>query len=377
MNTLEGIIKDEISEHGPMDFARYMGLVLYHPEHGYYASGRRRTGWRGDFLTSPELDPAYGELWAKGFEEIWNSCGRPATFHLVELGPGEGSFAAAVLAAATGAFADALKVILVERVAAVRRRQREALNQFPNVAWASGIEEAGSLESACLFANEVIDNMPVALVAMSAGTPVELCVGLQDSKLALVARTPSQEVLRFIAELSAPLPEGHLLEVPLAAIDFAAQAIAAISSGVIVVVDYGDHEGGLVQRPAGTLLCYSESGVDDQYLERPGTKDITAHANWSALTRAFESAGASVAGPIRQRDALKSLGVDGIQDRIRVAANDAIARGSGKDGVRALSRRGAIGALLDPAGLGGLEVLVAHKGIPAPDFMAARRRDGT
>jgi SAM-dependent MidA family methyltransferase len=139
----------------------------------------------------------------------------------------------------------------------------------------------------------------------------------------------------------------------------------------VVLVDYGDSEEGLAERPAGTLLCYSDTGVDDRYLERPGTKDITVHANWSALKRAFDDAGAPVAGPTSQRKVLKSLGADAIQDRLTAEADNALQAGSGAEGVRALSRRGALGALLHPAGLGGFGVLVAHRGIPAPGFIAA------
>lgn len=369
MTGLQQIIRDEIAGRGPMDFARYMELALYHREYGFYASGRHRTGWGGQFVTSPELDPAYGQLWAAGVEQIWEQCGRPSTFNLVEVGPGEGSFAAAVLDAVEGDFEASLRVLLVERVDAVRRRQREALDGFQNVTWASSLEEIGAMESACLFANEVIDNVPVALVENRSGTLVELCVGVRDSELELVPRPASEEVLGFVAGMEAPLPTGHRAEVPLAALDFASAAAGRIRSGAIVVVDYGDHESGLVERPAGTLLCYSEAGVDDRFLERPGAKDITAHVNWSALKRALSAAGASVDGPLRQRAVLKSLGVDALQDQLKAEADEALRKGSGAAGVRALSRRGALGALVDPAGLGGLGVLVAHKGIQAPAFI--------
>jgi len=320
-------------------------------------------------VTSPELDPAYGQLWATGFEQIWEQCGRPSTFSLVEVGPGEGLFAAAVLNSVEGDFADSLMVLLVERVDAVRRRQREALNGFQNVTWMASLEETGALDAACVFANEVIDNMPVALVENRGGTLVELCVGVMDSDLELVPRPPSDEVLAFIADMEAPLPDGHRAEVPVAAMRFSSVAATTMHRGAIVIVDYGDHESGLVERAAGTLLCYSETGVDDRYLERPGTKDITAHANWSALTRVFDAAGMSVAGPKRQRDVLKSLGIDDLQHQLRTEASEAVGRGSGAAGVRALSRRGALGALVDPAGLGGLGVLAALKGIEAPAFI--------
>src|SRR5918999_489992 len=92
-------LRERIRAHGPMPFAAYMSHVLYHPRHGYYAAGPERSGWRGHFLTSPELDPSFGALWAHAFEEIWDACGRPPEFTIVEIGPGEAGFARGVLGA--------------------------------------------------------------------------------------------------------------------------------------------------------------------------------------------------------------------------------------------------------------------------------------
>ena len=49
------------------------------------------------------------------------------------------------------------------------------------------------------------------------------------------------------------------------------------------IVDYGDEASGLMLRPNGSLSCYSGAGADERPLENPGTKDITVHANWTAL----------------------------------------------------------------------------------------------
>ncbi|MGH2729464.1 MAG: class I SAM-dependent methyltransferase, partial [Actinomycetota bacterium] len=91
--TLVDLVRERVRADGPMTFADYMSLALYDPDFGYYASGAERTGWRGHFLTSSELDPAWAALWARGFEQIWDGCGRPDHFTLVEVGPGEGTFA--------------------------------------------------------------------------------------------------------------------------------------------------------------------------------------------------------------------------------------------------------------------------------------------
>src|SRR5688500_7615789 len=107
-----------------MPFGAFMQMALSHPRLGYYASGAERTGWHGHVVTSSELDPAFGELWVRAFEQIFEACGRPDRFSVVEIGPGEGSFAAAVLEAASPALRSALSYTLVERVARMEDRQR-------------------------------------------------------------------------------------------------------------------------------------------------------------------------------------------------------------------------------------------------------------
>ena len=114
-----------------------MELALYHPEHGYYTSGAVRTGRAGHFMTSAELDPSFGQLWSRGLEQVWKSCGRPDPFHVVEIGGGEGGFAAAILEATTVPFS----YRLVERVEEVERRQRRRLSHFTSVSWSRSLDE--------------------------------------------------------------------------------------------------------------------------------------------------------------------------------------------------------------------------------------------
>jgi SAM-dependent MidA family methyltransferase len=87
VNELEAILVARIKERGPMPFASYMQMALYHPAHGYYSSGPR-TGFAGHFVTAAEIGPAFGALWARGFAQIWDACGRPERFDLVEIGAG-------------------------------------------------------------------------------------------------------------------------------------------------------------------------------------------------------------------------------------------------------------------------------------------------
>lgn len=366
---IEDHLLKTIREHGPLPFAAFMQLALYHPHHGYYSSGARRTGWHGDFVTSPELDPAFGALWGTGFEEMWRACGHPETFEVVEIGGGEGGFAAGVLGAATGAFADALSYRLVERTPAARDRQRERLAAFPRVVWSSSITEAPRVAVGCFFANEVLDNLPVHLVEVRDGELNEVCVEADGHGLTRTLRPPSSpELQRFLARCGVEPAEGHVYEVQLAAESLASRCAALLGAGAVVFVDYGESAEQLAQRPQGSMLCYSAAGVDDLPLERPGHKDITVHANWTAVTGALKEAGLEVAEPVRQRHVLKALGLDRLHDELRADFQRLSAAGDGSGAVTALSRRQALGALADAGGLGGLDVLVAATGMALPAF---------
>ncbi len=374
---MEQILLDRIAAHGPMPFAAFMSLALYHPRHGYYGAGPERTGWRGHFLTSPELDPAFGALWARAFEGIWHACDEPDRFDVVEVGPGEGTFAAAVLGAVDRDFADALRYTLVERVARAEQRQRTTLGEDDRTRWARSLDELGDVQAGCVFANEVLDNLPVHLVELREDRLLEVCVEAAQGAFVLTLRPPSNPELAAFLERAEITPEdGHRYEVSLATESFVARAASLIGRGALIFVDYGIETEALRDRPGGTLLCYSATGVDDEPLDRLGEKDITVHANWTIVRKACERAALGVFGPFAQRDAMRALGSREIDERLRAGHDDAVEEGRGADAVRLLSRRQALSALTDPSGLGGLQVLCATKGIERPAFVGeGTRRD--
>jgi SAM-dependent MidA family methyltransferase len=356
--TLNDVLRAEITARGPITFARYMELALYHPRFGYYFGGGERTGWPGHFLTSPELDPSYGELWAEGFRRVWERCGSPVRFEIVEIGPGTGTFAHAVLEHATGSFGAALSYRLVERSPRARTRQQLLLGD-DRLAWSPSLDDIQPFAAGCVFCNEVVDNLPVHLIEGRVDGIAEAYVDVTDDGLSFVWKEPSSSgVASFFAARPAP---GTRAEVGLEAVRFVGKAARVVGRGAVVLVDYGDDDAGLLARPGGTLLCYSESGVDDLVLERPGEKDITAHVNWTAIAAALRDEGAVVSGPCSQREVLKDLGIDAIHDRLREAA----ARARGAEVVRAMSRRQALGALADPSGLGGLGVMEGARAMPS------------
>jgi SAM-dependent MidA family methyltransferase len=358
---LEDLLRDRIRDQGPISFRDYMNACLYHPDHGYYATGEVRTGRRGHFLTSPELDPAFGALWCGAFEGLWDACGSPSDFTVVELGPGEGGFAAAVLAAADGRFAAALRYVLVEPHGAVAERQRVRLGGDARVVWRAELSEVAPVGAGVVFANEVVDNLPVHVLERRDGKVYEVHVTASAGGL--------KEILLPIssAELADPErgpAEGERSEVGIEAGAVVGAAARLIERGAVVLVDYGYQDAGA--RPGGTVVSYSSAGADSSVLERSGERDITAHVDWRAVATSLERAGLDVRPPVTQRDALKALGITDLDLRLRAEHREAVATGAGAAAVRALSRRHALRALLDPGGLGGLQVVVGTKSVAWP-----------
>jgi SAM-dependent MidA family methyltransferase len=188
-------------------------------------------------------------------------------------------------------------------------------------------------------------------------------VDASGGRLVETLRPPAGDELRaWLHRADAEVPEGGRFEVGMAAESFVRRCATTFDAGALVLVDYGATSDELAARRRGTLVAYSAGGPTEDVLGDPGERDITAHANWTAVRRTCESVGLSVRGPLEQRDVLSALGARDLDRELRAAYTS----GRGRDALRALSRRGALGALLDPGGLGGLGVLIATRGIP-PD----------
>src|SRR5207247_4082226 len=97
-----------------MTVAAYIELALYHPELGYYARAARRSGRAGDFFTSVDVGPIFGELVARQVIEMAgllqssvSSLQSPvpspqSPVDLVEAGAGNGRLSADILRAIRG-----------------------------------------------------------------------------------------------------------------------------------------------------------------------------------------------------------------------------------------------------------------------------------
>ena len=156
-------LAEKIRQNGPMTFADYMEVCLYHPQYGYYSKSDQQP--RRDYITSVDVSPLFGRLLTRQFHEMWDALGNPSRFLLVEAGAGTGTLAKNVLDFAADSFPEfysALTYVAVERSEARRAAHASLLESHS----ARGRFESSSdlpkeIPGGCIFSNELLDAFPV------------------------------------------------------------------------------------------------------------------------------------------------------------------------------------------------------------------------
>ena len=305
-------VRETIRRSGPVTFAWFMEQALYHPELGYYSSGRCAIGRKGDYFTNVSVGPVFGRLVVAQFAEMWESLGRPGDFVIVEQGAHQGDFARDVLEAVRERWPDffaALCYWIIEPFPILRERQIEALRDFNGkVAWKNSLAE---LEPFCgvHFSNELLDAMPVHLVsrvapdaahrAAATGDWEERCVVESGGGFGFVT-TPitDAELRRHLETIPRDLPDGYETEANLAALKWMDDLAPKLTCGYVLAVDYGYSRSAYYasERSSGTLRCYSNHRILPSPLTEIGHADITAHVDWTSLAERAEARGLTVAG---------------------------------------------------------------------------------
>jgi SAM-dependent MidA family methyltransferase len=363
-----------------MTVAAFMELALYDPDCGYYARAARRSGRAGDFFTSVDVGPLFGELLAAQVAEMAallgkptaesaehnvsaNSAGSPVPFNLVEAGAGNGRLSADILRAIrehNPAIYDAMQLHLVEASPAARAAQRETLGEVAGQLASSSDALPASFEGV-LLANELLDAMPVHQVVMREEGLREVYVarGPGDADLAAVEGPLSTPALAaYMDRVGVTLEPGWRAEISLAAVEWVRGAARRLRRGFIILIDYGHDARELysASHSAGTLTSFAahrgggaeSTGAAPAWLTDPGERDITAHVDFTGVRAAAEAEGLTTIAFLDQTYFLMGL-LDSLSNP------------------RSAIRNPQWKTLIMPGGLGStMKVLILARGVGAP-----------
>ena len=365
----------DIARHGPLPVDRVLERALYDREGGFYESGGRAGGRRGDFLTSPEVGALFGAVLSRALDAWWRALGSPDPYVVIEAGAGPGTLARTVLAAGP-ACARALRYVLVERSAAQRRLHAAAVRlEDPSLAFApvdhDGEEPVAGAPvgpicvslaelpriagPAVVVANELLDNLPFGLAERRVGAWHEVRVDVAPVGGRLIERLVplGDERAALLDRLAGGAAEGARVPLQDAARAWLREALAAAAPrGRVVVIDYATTTADLAARPPGEWLrTYRGHARGAGPLDDLGAQDVTCEVavDQLALVRPPDADTPQAAWLVRW----------GLDDLVAEGRTEWEARAHVAD-LAALTARSRIteaAALTDPAGLGAFRVL--------------------
>ncbi len=271
-NPTAAAIREEIERLGPISFARFMELALYHPDHGYYNRDAPIIGKSGDFFTSVSVGSLFGEMlafWlARELEKI------PGTLQIVEAGAHDGTLAGYIFSWLRNYrpdFAARVQYWIIEPSSRLENLQRQTLKDHPGVQWDKSIKELGTIAGA-IISNELLDAFPVQVLEWRDGwRELGVCMnGNQFDWLPLDQLSEcSKDALSELKELEPHLPQGFRVEFSPAAEKWWRTAAANLEEGLLLAVDYGDESAGLWAKGGSTLRSPRGHGVVAKVLANP------------------------------------------------------------------------------------------------------------
>jgi SAM-dependent MidA family methyltransferase len=349
---LADVIRQEIASTGPVSFARFMERCLYAPGLGYYSAGRLKFGKAGDFVTAPELGNLFARCVARAMAPALRACGEDAVWF--ELGGGSGAFARDALLELQALDALPEQYWLLEPSADLRERQRERLqSELPadlsaRCAWLDRPPQQAW--TGVLFANEVLDALPVTRFTLRSGEVFEEHIETNGNGAFVRTDRPADPLVagavrHLQRSLGREFEDGYRSEV-LPQLPWWLEAIAGTQTrGAVLFVDYGyvRREFYLPERRDGTLLCHYRHRAHDDALILPGLQDITASVDFTALAEAGVGAGFELASYAFQSEFLIASGLDDAFAAAYEATPDEAARYALAQQVKRLTLPGEMG----------------------------------
>lgn len=306
---LQTLLAEEIKKYGNwIPFSRFMELVLYAPQYGYYTGGSHKIGNNGDFITAPTLTPLFARTLARQLQELL-----PQTAgNIYEFGAGTGQLAADLL----NNLSDGInRYYIIEISPELAARQKDLIQTLAPQAAQKIIHLSALPETfdGIIIGNEVLDAMPVEIIRKDEGSSFEhVGVCLDNDRFTYSARPLHDLQLSALASLYFPkISSPYTSELHPQQYAFIRTLASRLEHGCMIFIDYGFDAAQYYhsQRDQGTLIGHYRHHVIHNPFDFIGLVDLTAHVNFTDIAQAGTDAGLDLIGYLPQSHFLLNLGI--------------------------------------------------------------------
>jgi SAM-dependent MidA family methyltransferase len=310
---LSDSLRECIRTHGPITFRDWMQAALYDPTNGYYSrSDRVKWGRHGDYRTSPERSSLFAATFARYFAGLFDQLDGPRERTLLEVGAGNGEFAAGVLQTLRRDLPNIFcrtHYVIDEVGSSARDHLLKAFSEHVEFAHLEDVQ----IEHGIVFSNELLDAFPVHRVTTSNGKLSEFYVDVNSKGEFewLLAEPSTPRLAKYLTDAEVTLGESQIAEINLEIEDWLKTVSSQLGHGFLITVDYGHEAADLysAHRNEGTLRGFRRHQFADNVLADPGEQDLTTSIDWSLVKRIGSQLGLHVVQFERQNKFLLRAGL--------------------------------------------------------------------
>lgn len=310
-------IRDIIKHNGHIKIDDMMREVLSAHSDSYYRK-TKTIGAEGDFITAPEISQLFGEMIALWAIERWQQMGKPKSFILLELGPGQGQLMQDFLRVAklVPEFYRSAKLYLFEINPHFINKQKLHLASYDlEIQWISDLQDLPQ-NPLVVIANEFFDALPIKqyLKVKDKWFESVLIVDPVDGHIKY-SKMEVKDLLQKQLLFDHPnAQDGAIVEESVESLEIIRKLSRHLQKkgGSMLIIDYGYD----LYNKERTRFQYNstlQAIKDHQYcsvISTLGEADLTAHVDFYALQNATIPYGIKDCVVSTQRDFLLKYGIE-------------------------------------------------------------------
>lgn len=290
-------LKKRIEKEGPLPFEDVFAL-----SNRFYYANHTPFGKEGDFITAPEISQMFGECLALFMITFFEKIKTP--FHLVEMGPGQGSLMKDVLRVLQKFNVPVLDVYMVEQSPSLKKIQQDTLKHVTiPITWVDTLDDVPK-EFSIFMGNEFLDALGLTQYSIKKGDVFKKHITSNSDDFIVVDIPYTGIVPPRVQQIMDLNPQRDRYDIEYSDPSF--QTIAHLShhiqkyGGMMIMIDYGDD---VENRVGDTLQAVKKHAYVD-VLKNLGHGDLTYHIDFYGLKTMFPSSKV-----LSQRDFLLTYGI--------------------------------------------------------------------
>ena len=282
---------------------KFIDKALYNKSKGYYEK-KNPIGYKGDFITSPNISIMFSEMIAIWIVSLWENLGSPKKINIIELGAGTGEMMNQILKTVDNfkKFKASSKFYIHEKSVYLKRAQKDKNKEY-EVKWIDNLNKISNYPS-IFIANEFFDSLPIKQFVKKKNNWFEKFIHSKDKKLHTIDIKTKKSIIEKIIKIKID-NEKFIEYSPLAfkKLNIISKIIRK-NNGGILIVDYGYNK-----RKMFNTLQSVKNHKKNNFLENVYQSDITHMINFNYYKKKIKKMKLDCIKLTTQREFLINMGI--------------------------------------------------------------------